>query len=54
MEFFMLQQKEFLLTHTRDSEVICKRPKKKGIPSNFHEFWREVPSKNYLQKNFDV
>jgi hypothetical protein len=34
-----------------DLEVICKRSKKKGIPSNFHEFRsEEVHYKNYPKR----
>jgi hypothetical protein len=34
-----------------DLEVRCKTPKKKRIPSNFHEFWsKEVHSKEHPKK----
>jgi hypothetical protein len=41
-------------------EVMCKKLKRKGIPSNFQEFWGEeshfkiYPKKKKKKKNFDV
>ena len=35
--------------------MMRKRPKRKVIPSNNHDFWNEeVQFKNYSRKNFDV
>jgi hypothetical protein len=39
-----------------DLEVICKRPPKKRMPFNFHEFWSEKLhyEKNKKIKDVDV